>query len=103
MATDHLERCVKELNNKLHNRHPRENRLTIKALNTGYEAAFELIDQEWDFTGDREDLIWREGYEQCMTDIVEAIAEEWGVTLPEDPMRKVKDRGDTDGEGSDQR
>lgn len=84
MATAHLKECVKQLAHRLHDRDDGPScRMKIEA----FVAAFELIDQPWDFSGAKDVLIWREGYEQCMQDIVDAIADEWGVSLPADPAR----------------
>jgi hypothetical protein len=82
MATAHLKECVRLLVNALH-----DPDLDRKDLAEGHAAAFELIDQPWEFSGAKDVLIWREGYEQCMKDIVDAIADEWGVVLPPDPLR----------------
>jgi len=76
---DHLERCVKFLAEALQEKNWSD---TPEMLN-GYQAVFELIDQPWeDLPGDMK--LWRDGYEQCMRDIVDAIADEWDVELPEE-------------------
>jgi hypothetical protein len=98
MATAHLKECVQLL---LKHMHTVTDRITpdmyLESHTEAFVAAFELIDQPWEFTGAKDVLIWREGYEQCMKDIVDAIADEWGVALPADPLRtKENDRG---GEG----
>lgn len=82
MATAHLKECVQLLLARLHGVNPPGEMDVQESI----IATFELIDQPWDFTGDKDVLIWREGYEQCMKDIVDAIADEWGVALPEDPL-----------------
>ena len=82
MATAHLNACVKVLAMALH-----APDRTLDDYTEGIAAALELIDQSWEFSGDPVVLTWREGYEQCMTDIVDALADEWGVTLPADPIR----------------
>lgn len=82
MATAHLKECVQLLVSALH-----DPDLDRKDLAEAFAASFELIDQPWEFTGAKDVLIWREGYEQCMKDIVDAIADEWGVLLPPDPLR----------------
>ena len=92
MATAHLKECVLRLVVGLH-----DPDLDRKDLAEALAAAFELIDQPWEFTGAKDVLIWREGYEQCMKDIVDAIADEWGVSLPADPLR-TKENNDG-GEG----
>lgn len=43
----------------------------------GLAATFELIEQPWDVP----DSLWRQGYEQCMIDFVDALADEWGVSV----------------------
>jgi hypothetical protein len=91
MATAHLKECVKAL---AHRMHEKPNRLSRDDLDEAVFAALELIDQPWDFAGERDVLIWREGYEQCMQDIVDAIADEWGVSLPADPTREASDGGE---------
>lgn len=89
MATAHLKECVQLL---LDHMWRGGGDMTMRPSCTekaeALGAAFELIDQPWDFSGDREVLVWREGYEQCMKDIVDAIADEWGVALPPDPSRR---------------
>lgn len=87
MATAHLKECVHLLLARLHSP-VKELRPSCNEKMEALAASFELIDQPWDFTGDKDVLIWREGYEQCMKDIVDAIADEWGVALPEDPLRR---------------
>src|SRR5688500_19118843 len=67
MATAHLKECVLRLVVGLH-----DPDLDRKDLAEALAAAFELIDQPWEFTGAKDVLIWREGYEQCMQDIVDA-------------------------------
>lgn len=93
MATAHLKECVHLLLARLHANVP-ELRPSCNEKAEALVAAFELIDQPWDFTGDKDVLIWREGYEQCMKDIVDAIADEWSVRLPVDPMRRASDGGE---------
>jgi hypothetical protein len=91
MATEHLKKCVGLIGARMH-----ELDLSIEDMREGFAAALELIDQPWDFSGNKDVLIWREGYEQCMKDIVDAIADEWGVALPPDPLRtKEKNDGGT--------
>lgn len=74
-VTKHVNACVKLLNEALQvTRHPDPNPMA-----RGYEAIFELIDMPWDGT---EDPDWREGYETCLLDVIEHIAQEWNVDLP---------------------
>ena len=47
---------------------------------TGFEAVFELISSDWS-TDVEIDPVWREGYEQCMTDMIDAVSDEWGVPV----------------------
>ena len=84
MATAHLKECVQLL---LAHLHGTTFSPTEQERDEALVAAFELIDQPWDSTDDKDVLLWREGYEQCMKDIVDAIADEWGVLLPPDPLR----------------
>lgn len=95
MATAHLKECVQLLTRTMHDRKdgPSCNQ-KVEAL----AAAFELIDQPWEFTGAKDVLIWREGYEQCMKDIVDAIADEWGVALPADPLRSQENNNEGAGQ-----
>jgi hypothetical protein len=90
VATAHLNACVKILAAALHSKDR-----SLDDYTEGIAATLELIDQPWDFSGDVDVLTWRSGYEQCMTDIVEAMADEWGVPLPVDPMR-AKENQDGD-------
>lgn len=93
MATAHLKECVQLLLSHLYSTSfgPPSDQEKDEA----FVATFELIDQPWDFTGAKDVLIWREGYEQCMQDIVDAIADEWGVLLPPDPLRcRTKEKND---------
>lgn len=76
--SEHVTKCVKILNEAL-----QKSARTFgkNPMASGYEAIFELAPQEWvDKTEGIED--WVEGYEQCLFDIVDAIADEWGVALP---------------------
>lgn len=94
MATAHLKECVQLLLQKLHGVNPPGSMDIEESL----VATFELIEQPWDFDGRRDALIWREGYEQCMKDIVDAIADEWGVTLPPDPLRSQENIDEGEGQ-----
>lgn len=95
MSTAHLKECVRLLTHAMHDRDdgPSCNQ-KVEAL----AAAFELIDQPWEFTGDKDVLTWRDGYETCMKDIVDAIADEWGVSLPPDPARRSHGGNDAEGD-----
>lgn len=84
MATAHLKDCVQRL---IADMGIKYDNADVVAFEEALVASFELIDQPWDFSGAKDVLIWREGYEQCMQDIVDAIADVWGVTLPPDPLR----------------
>jgi hypothetical protein len=76
-VTAHVHVCVKQLAAHLKNHGPDGDE-----MESGYEATFELIDLPWD-EGTEKDADFREGYETCLLDIVNAIAAEWGVELPE--------------------
>lgn len=79
---EHLARCVKTLNENLQNDPPPPVARAIEFADA-FEAIFELIDQPWEDLA--EDMkLWHQGYEQCMLDICDAIADEWGVDLPEE-------------------
>jgi hypothetical protein len=73
-VTEHVHACVKVLNERLQNRE-----VALQEAWPAFEAVFELVDMPW--TGD-EDPDWREGYETCVLDVVEHIAQAWGVELP---------------------
>jgi hypothetical protein len=79
-VTTHVRQCVKMLNEWQQNNPPGEQQAVDRSQ--AFEAVFELMDLPWD-EGTEEDLDFREGYETCLLDIVNAIADEWGVTLPE--------------------
>lgn len=96
MATEHLKECVRLLTHALHDR---EDGPSCTEKREALVAAFELIEQPWDFSGDKEVLTWRDGYETCMKDIVDAIADEWGVELPDDPTRSTHGGNDAEGAG----
>jgi len=81
-VTKHVHACVKQLAAWLKNDEPGD-----EELERGYEATFELIDLPWD-DHTEDDGLFREGYETCLLDIVNAIADEWGVTLPEMKVAK---------------
>jgi uncharacterized metal-binding protein YceD (DUF177 family) len=77
-VTTHLQGCAKELNVQLRGTNARRR---VEAL----RAVFKLSEAEWaDLPEDM--LLWRRGYEQCMIDVIEAIADEWGVALPVAPV-----------------
>lgn len=51
-------------------------------LSDSIEAVLELAEQDWtDYGQKKMPASWREGYEQCLTDIVDAVADEWGVIV----------------------
>jgi hypothetical protein len=75
--SEHLRTCVSALNLVLKGKDSFEFGLP---LDQSHEAIFELIDQGWDEEPPPDE--WREGYEQCLMDICEAVALEWGVELP---------------------
>lgn len=77
-VTKHVHECVRILNE--HNTGQRL--VDTTQAREGYEAVFELIDNPWD-EGSEEDQDFREGYEMCLLDVVDAIANVWGVKLPE--------------------
>jgi hypothetical protein len=79
--TAHVHACVKILNRALQTTEPSTPTLP-QPMRTGYEAVFELVDLPWD-EHTEEDGLFREGYETCLLDIVNAIANEWGVAIPE--------------------
>lgn len=85
MATAHLKECVQKLIEDMGIKYDDSD---VVAFEEAMVATLELIDQPWEFSGDKEVLVWRDGYETCMKDIVDAIADVWGVTLPEDPSRR---------------
>lgn len=72
-VTGHVHQCVKLLNERL--------QIDATQFPEAFEAVFELVDLPWD-EHTEEDGLFREGYETCLLDIVNAIAEAWGVELP---------------------
>ena len=79
---DYLNECASVLSDALQ-RPPF--RRTPAVMRDGYEAVIELLCQPWNDIP--EDLVnWRRGYEQCMLDIMHAIADEWGLPLPPSPI-----------------
>ena len=89
MSTSHLKKCVQLISKEMHERSQKLYQPDDEPgwLVGSIEGVLELIDQPWEFSGDKDVLTWRDGYETCMQDIVDAIADEWGVSLPEDPLR----------------
>jgi hypothetical protein len=79
-VTKHVNECVKILNKWLWDNPPSEQQAVDR--NEALESVFELVCLPWD-EGTEEDVDFREGYETCLLDIVNAIADEWGVKLPE--------------------
>lgn len=78
-VTQHVHECVKLLNRKLQLRSL--DGVSTEDRKRALEAAFELIDNPWD-EGSERDKDFREGYEMCLLDVVDAIANEWGIELP---------------------
>lgn len=64
---------------KLLNVHLQNREVATKEYFSGMEAIFELLDQPW--TEVRVDPIWLQGYEQCMLDVVDALADEWRMPV----------------------
>jgi hypothetical protein len=92
MATEHVNECVKLLNERLQDSELKGISLSLrrKQLVEALRSVFELVDLDWETqTGDKAELFFREGYEQCLVDVCEAIAQEWDVSLPPDPQRTV--------------
>lgn len=85
MATEHLHACVARLRGAIGG--VASMRPTKRELAEATHDVLDLIDLPWDKCLDRDVLTWREGYETCMKDIVDAMADRWGVDLPEDPLR----------------
>lgn len=79
-VTRHVRKCVERLNTALQTTTPSTPTLP-QPMRDGYEGVFELIDSPWD-QHTEEDGLFREGYETCLLDVVEAIAKAWGVELP---------------------
>jgi hypothetical protein len=85
-VTGHVHQCVKILNQALQTTTP-STPTHPQPMREGYEAVFELIDLPWD-EGTETDPEWREGYETCLLDVVDHIAQAWGIDLP--PFKKAK-------------
>lgn len=63
---------------KLLNVHLQNREVATKEYFAGMEALFELLDQPWESDVDP---AWLEGYEQCMLDFVDALADEWHLPI----------------------
>ena len=76
---DHYDLLLRQVNRATHDQD-----LTEEDLREGARSVLELLsdrellDPPGATPGRRE--AWVRGYEQCMVDIVEALADEWGVT-----------------------
>lgn len=81
-VTQHVRQCVKLLNERLHTRSRHLVQEGLQEDGDAFEAVFELVELPWD-EGTEKDADFREGYETAVLDIVEAIANEWGVELPQ--------------------
>lgn len=79
-VTKHAKKCAKILNEALQTTAP-STKAVPQPMRTGYEAVFELLAQPW-VDLDEELADWREGYETCIVDVLDAIADEWGIALP---------------------
>ena len=79
-VTAHVHACVKLLNQALQTTTP-STPTHPQPMRDGYESVFELIDLPWD-EHTEEDGMFREGYETCLLDVVDAISQAWGVKLP---------------------
>ena len=64
---------------KVLNEHLQQRNCSTRDYRLGYEALFELIDQDW--TEVEIDPAYKDGYEHCMIDLVDAIADEWGIPV----------------------
>lgn len=84
-VTEHAHQCVRLLNKALQVTTP-STRTLPQPMRNGYEAIFELVDVPWD-EHTEDDGLFREGYETCLLDVVDAIAQAWGVPLPQVPVR----------------
>lgn len=81
-VSDHLRQCTEilkeEMGEGILRRMPGPTR-------KAFEAIFELVEADWNDMP--EDMMrWRQGYEQCMIDIIDAVADEWLVSLPKAPI-----------------
>lgn len=81
-VTAHVRQCVKLVNEYLQARSRHLVQEGLQEDEDAFEAVFELIDADWDELSEGEEM-FREGYETMMLDVVEAIAKEWGVELPQ--------------------
>lgn len=86
-VTRHVHVCVKTLNEYLQNRSRHLVQEGLQEDSDAFEAVFELIDNPWD-EGSEKDADFREGYEMCLLDIVDAIANAWGVEIPQLKLEK---------------
>lgn len=84
-VTAHVHACVKVLNEWFQARETdrlMEKSYPLPSDADAFESLFELIDLPWD-EHTEEDGMFREGYETCLLDVVDAISQAWGVKLPE--------------------
>jgi len=80
-VTEHVTKCVKLLNKHLQNRSRHMSMEEVPEDVSAFESVFELISVPWDAIHE-DDQEWREGYETCLLDVVDHIAQAWGITLP---------------------
>lgn len=68
--------------------------LTEEDLREGLRSVLELLADKDTYSDPPEELdrnegsLWQWGYEQAMHDVLEALADEWGVTLNEEETRE---------------
>jgi hypothetical protein len=75
--------------------------LTEEDLREGVRSVLELVTDQGSysdppFDGAARRLAWRAGYLTAMTDVVEALADEWGIQLTTETRRRTSH--DTEGE-----
>jgi hypothetical protein len=79
-VTAHLQDCAAEL---LHAMLPlpKSTPTHPQPMRDGYEAVLALSVLPWD-DHTEQDGLFREGYETALLDVVDAVAQAWGVELP---------------------
>jgi hypothetical protein len=77
-VTAHVHKCVELVSERLER--------NVQNCDGALDAVFQLVDMPWDELAE-DDKLFREGYETAVLDVVEAIANEWGIELPQLKVR----------------
>jgi len=79
-VTEHVHECAELLGERLQARYVPE-----PVLAESVAAVLALVDMPWD-EHTEDDGLFREGYETCALDVLDAIATAWGISLPQTPV-----------------